>query len=55
MLLLSNSLRGRFGYQLSYVLSKSEGNVDNSGFYNYFAGGSRLVGAEQASSTRTAS
>jgi hypothetical protein len=40
MLVLSNSLRGRFGYQLSYVLSKSEGNVDNSGFYNYFAGGS---------------
>jgi hypothetical protein len=40
MLVLSNSLRGRFGYQLSYVLSKAEGNVDNSGYYTYFAGGS---------------
>jgi hypothetical protein len=39
MLLLSNSLRGRFGYQVSYVLSKAEGNVDNSGYYSYFAGG----------------
>jgi hypothetical protein len=32
MLVLSNSQRNRFGYQLSYVLSKAEGNVDNSGF-----------------------
>jgi len=35
MLVLSNSLRNRVGYQLSYVLSKSEGNVDNSGFGAY--------------------
>jgi hypothetical protein len=35
MLVLSNSLRNRFGYQFSYVLSKSEGNVDNSGFGAY--------------------
>ena len=32
MLLLSSSFRNRFGYQLSYVLSKAEGNVNNSGF-----------------------
>lgn len=38
MLLLSNSLRGRLGYQLSYVLSKAEGNVDNTGFGNYLGG-----------------
>lgn len=38
MLVLSNSLRGRVGYQLSYVLSKAEGNVDNSGSGAYFSG-----------------
>jgi len=38
MLVLSNSLRGRLGYQLSYVLSKAEGNVDNSGTGAYFNG-----------------
>lgn len=38
MLLISNSLRKRFGYQLSYVLSKAEGNVDNSGFGNWLGG-----------------
>lgn len=38
MLLLSNSLRNRLGYQLSYVLSKAEGNVDNTGFGNYLGG-----------------
>lgn len=32
MLVLSNSQRNRLGYQISYVLSKAEGNVDNSGF-----------------------
>ena len=32
MLVLSNSLRGRLGYQLSYVLAKADGNVDNSVF-----------------------
>jgi hypothetical protein len=35
---LSNSLRGRFGYQFSYVLSKADGNVDNTGFGNYLSG-----------------
>ena len=38
MLLLSNSLRNRLGYQLSYVLSKAEGNVDNTGFGNWLGG-----------------
>jgi len=38
MLVLSNALRGRVGYQLSYVLSKAEGNVDNSGSGAYFSG-----------------
>ena len=38
MLVLSNSLRGSFGYQFSYVLSKAEGNVDNSGFGAYLNG-----------------
>ena len=38
MLVLTNSLRGRFGYQFSYVLSKAEGNVDNSGSGAYFSG-----------------
>ena len=40
MLVLSNSLRNRFGYQFSYVLSKAEGNVDNSGFGAYLGGSS---------------
>jgi hypothetical protein len=35
MLVLTNQLKGRFGYQASYVLSKAEGNVDNSGEGNY--------------------
>ncbi len=35
MLVLSNALRNRLGYQVSYVLAKAEGNVDNSGFGNY--------------------
>ena len=38
MLLLSSSFRNRFGYQLSYVLSKAEGNVDNSGFGAWLSG-----------------
>jgi hypothetical protein len=38
MLVLTNSLRNRVGYQLSYVLSKAEGNVDNSGSGAYFSG-----------------
>jgi hypothetical protein len=38
MFVLSNSLRGNFGYQFSYVLAKAEGNVDNSGFGNNRSG-----------------
>jgi hypothetical protein len=38
MLILSNSLRGNFGYQFSYVLAKAEGTADNSGFGNYLSG-----------------
>jgi hypothetical protein len=38
MLVLTNNLRGRLGYQFSYVLSKAEGNVDNSGSGAYFSG-----------------
>jgi hypothetical protein len=38
MLLLSSSLKQRFGYQLSYVLAKAEGSVDNTGFGNWLAG-----------------
>jgi hypothetical protein len=38
MLLLTNSLRNRLGYQISYVLSKAEGNVDNTGFGNWLGG-----------------
>ena len=38
MLLLTNSLRNRLGYQLSYVLARAEGNVDNTGFGNWLGG-----------------
>jgi len=38
MLLLSNQLRNKLGYQISYVLSKAEGNVDNTGFGNHLGG-----------------
>lgn len=38
MLVLSNSQRNRLGYQISYVLSKAEGNVDNTGFGNWLNG-----------------
>ena len=38
MLVLTNGLKGRLGYQISYVLSKAEGNVDNTGFGNWLAG-----------------
>jgi hypothetical protein len=38
MLVLNNSFRTNFGYQLSYVLSKSEGTVDNTGFGNWLGG-----------------
>jgi hypothetical protein len=38
MLVLNNSQRGGFGYQVSYVLSKAEGNVDHSGYGNWLNG-----------------
>jgi len=38
MLVLSNNRSNRFGYQLSYVLSKAEGSVDNNGFGNWLSG-----------------
>jgi Carboxypeptidase regulatory-like domain len=38
MLVLSSSLKNRFGYQVSYVLSKADGNVDNNGFAAYLQG-----------------
>ena len=38
LLALDSSLRNRFGYQLSYVLSKATGTVDNSGFGNWLNG-----------------
>jgi len=38
MVYLTNSLRRRFGYQVSYVLAKAEGNVDNNGFGNWLGG-----------------
>jgi hypothetical protein len=38
MMVLTRSLRNRWGYQLSYVLSKAEGSVDNSGFGAWLQG-----------------
>jgi hypothetical protein len=38
MLLLNSSLKRRLGFQVSYVLSKAEGNVDNSGGAAWLAG-----------------
>jgi hypothetical protein len=38
MLLLSSSFKRRFGFQTSYVLSKSLGTVDNNGFGNWLGG-----------------
>ena len=38
MLLLSNQLRNRLGYQISYILAKAEGNVDNTGFGTHLGG-----------------
>lgn len=38
MLVASSSMRNRLGYQVSYVLSKAEGNVDNTGFGNWLGG-----------------
>ena len=38
MLLLNRPLRNRWGFQGSYVYSKAEGNMDNSGFGNWLGG-----------------
>src|SRR5262249_47620170 len=38
MLVLNNSFRTNFGYQVSYVLSKAEGTVDNTGSAAWLAG-----------------
>ena len=38
MLVLNRSLKQRLGFQVSYVLSKAEGTVDNSGFGNWLGG-----------------
>ena len=38
ILLLNSSLKRRLGFQVSYVLSKAEGNVDNSGFGPWIQG-----------------
>jgi len=38
MLVLTNSRSNRMYYQLSYVLSKAEGNADNNGFGNWLSG-----------------
>jgi hypothetical protein len=38
MLLLNSSMKRRFGFQVSYVLAKAEGNVDNTGFAAYLQG-----------------
>ena len=38
MLLLEQLAEATLGYQISYVLSKAEGNVDNTGFGNWLQG-----------------
>ena len=38
MILFDSAFRRRIGYQLSYVLAKAEGNVDNTGFGNWLGG-----------------
>jgi hypothetical protein len=38
MVLFDSSFRRRIGYQLSYVLSKAEGNIDNTGFGAWLGG-----------------
>jgi len=47
MFVLSRSLRSNFGFQASYVLSKSEGNMDNSGWGDWL-GGTRWMSPNQA-------
>jgi hypothetical protein len=38
MVLFDSPFRRRIGYQLSYVLAKAEGSVDNTGFGNWLGG-----------------
>ncbi len=38
MLVMSSSMKRRLGFQVSYVLSKAEGNVDNTGFGSWLGG-----------------
>jgi len=38
MVLFDSSFRRRIGYQLSYVLAKAEGNIDNTGFSAWLGG-----------------
>ena len=38
MVLFDSSFKRRIGYQLSYVLSKAEGNIDNTGFGAWLGG-----------------
>ena len=38
MVLFDSSFRRRIGYQLSYVLAKAEGNIDNTGFGAWLGG-----------------
>jgi hypothetical protein len=38
MLLFSRPLRNRWGFQVSYVLAKAEGSLDNTGFSNWLQG-----------------
>ena len=38
MLLLNSSLKERLAFQLSYVLAKADGSVDNTGFGNWLGG-----------------
>jgi hypothetical protein len=38
MLLLNSSMKRRLGFQISYVLAKADGTVDNTGFGNWLNG-----------------
>ncbi len=46
MLVLTKSFRGNLGFQASYVLSKAEGNMDNSGWGDWL-GGTRWMSPNQ--------
>lgn len=47
MFVLTKSFRGNLGFQASYVLSKAEGNMDNSGWGDWL-GGTRWMSPNQA-------